>query len=62
MLFMSMLRLGTGTSKKVCGGGGWVFKPILVFCFDQNQALGLGLGLEPSRTKSLLTTSVTNPM
>jgi hypothetical protein len=28
-----------------------VFKPNLVFCFGPNQALGLGMGLGPSRTK-----------
>jgi hypothetical protein len=27
-----------------------VCKPNLVFCFGPNQALGLGMGLGPSRT------------
>jgi hypothetical protein len=39
----------------VVGGGGWwwvvVCKPNLVFYFGPNQALGLGMGLGPSRTK-----------
>ena len=35
------------------GGGRWVVcKPILVFYFGPNQALGLGLRLGPSRTKT----------
>jgi hypothetical protein len=37
------------------GGGGWwwvVCKPILVFSFGPNQALGLGLRLGPIRTKT----------
>ena len=35
------------------GGGGWVCKPILVFDFGPNQALGLGFRLGPNRTKIL---------
>ena len=46
----------SGSALKVCvgggGGGGWVVcKPNLVFSFGPNQALGLGMGLWPSRTK-----------
>ena len=37
-----------GTGTKVCVGGGWVCKPILVFYFGPNQAFGLGLRLGPS--------------
>ena len=49
-----------GTSEKVCVVGGWwwvvvvvVCKPILVFSFGPDQALGLELGLGPRRTINL---------
>ena len=43
---------GTGENFCVVGGGWWwwVCKPILVFYFGPNQALGLRLRLGPSQT------------
>ena len=50
LLSLTLVYPEIGLPFVVCGGCGWVCKPILVFYFGPNQAFGLGLRLGPSRT------------